>query len=155
MTLMARLSALLGKSAGPEQELPDREAQLTAAALLALVARIDGRLVEVEEEGLRTLLGARFGLSPDEAARLIDRAAAPDAELDPASAMAERIAHDLPAAERPELLALAYRIAAADGQVHEFEDDLLWRLGHLLGLAEERIAAIRDDALRGAGPREP
>ena len=155
MSLMARLSALLGKGAGSERELPEREAQLTVAALLALVARIDGRLVDVEEEGLRKLLGTRFGLSPEETARLIDRAAAPDQELDPASAMAERIAHDLPVAERPELLALAYRIAAADGQVHEFEDDLLWRLGRLLGLAEEAIAEVRDDALRGAGRREP
>ena len=51
---------------------------------------------------------------------------------------------------------MAYRVAAVDGFVHEFEDDLVWRIGRLLGLDEGAIAAIREDALpqprAGAAP---
>ncbi|MGO4571961.1 TerB family tellurite resistance protein [Microvirga sp. 2TAF3] len=50
--------------------------------------------------------------------------------------------------ERPRLLALAYRVAAIDGVVHEFEDDLIWRMGRLLGLSAETLAAIKGEALK-------
>ena len=39
---------------------------------------------------------------------------------------------------------MAYRIAAVDGQVHDFEDDLLWRVGRLLGLPDEDVARLRE-----------
>jgi hypothetical protein len=42
---------------------------------------------------------------------------------------------------------LAYRIAAVDGVVHDFEEDLIWRLGARLGLAEGEIASARERAV--------
>jgi uncharacterized tellurite resistance protein B-like protein len=154
MALLTRLSELFHGIVDPDRDAPESEAHLTVAALLVLVARIDGRLLPTEDDGLKAMVGDRFGLSKEATARLIERAAALDADLDPASAMAERIVHDFAPAQRSELLAMAYRIAAADGQVHEFEDDLLWRVGRLLGLPEDAIAGIRDGALRGPGTGE-
>jgi uncharacterized tellurite resistance protein B-like protein len=125
---------------------------LTVAALLILVARADGRTLRVEEEGLRVLLGSRFGLTSEQAERLMAHAAEIEGTLDPSTTLIDRIAQDVPFEERPRLLALAYRIAGIDGTVHEFEDDLIWRTGRLLGLSEGDLAAIKADALKSLVP---
>jgi uncharacterized tellurite resistance protein B-like protein len=154
MSLISRLSGLLHGVLDPITDAPDREGQIAVAALLALVARADGRLLKVEEENLERLLRARFGLSPEAAARLLARGEEINREMDPASTVAERILHDIQAAERPDLLAMAYRIAAVDGQVHDFEEDLLWRVGRLLGLTDEDVARVRERALGPPAVRE-
>jgi uncharacterized tellurite resistance protein B-like protein len=61
--------------------------------------------------------------------------------------MVDRIVHDVPSEERPRLLSMAYRIAAADGAIHEFEDDLIWRTGRLLGFSDSDLAIIKAEAL--------
>jgi uncharacterized tellurite resistance protein B-like protein len=148
MTFISRLRDLLHDAIEPEPEAPDREARLTVAALLVLVAKADGRVLKVEEDGLKALLRSRFGLSPEAVERVLLHVEEIEAHSDPASTLAERILHDLALEERPRLLAMAYRVAALDGQVHEFEDDLVWRIGRLSGLTDEAIADIREGALR-------
>jgi len=151
MSFLSHLRAFFGPAAVPEGtdgRSPDGHGkQLTVAALLALVAQIDGRLLKVEEEELRQALRSRFGLEEGEVERLLALARNSDAAPDPATTLIDRIIQDIPPAERPSLLALAYRIAVADGSVHEFEDDLIWRTGRLLGLSEAELAAARRDAI--------
>ena len=154
MSLIARLSDLIHGLVSPDPESRLGAAHVTVAALLALVARVDGRLLPVEENGLESLLRSRFALSADEIEHLLARADAADEGLDAASTVAERIVHDIAPEDRPQLLAMAYRIAAADGQVHDFEDDLVWRVGRLLGLTDPVIAAIREGALADSMARE-
>ena len=98
------------------------------------------------------LLGSRFGLTSEQAERLMAHAAEIEGTLDPSTTLIDRIAQDVPFEERPRLLALAYRIAGIDGTVHEFEDDLIWRTGRLLGLSEGDLAAIKADALKSLVP---
>lgn len=151
MSFLSHLRAFFGPAAVPEGtdgQSPDGHGeQLTVAALLALVAQIDGRLLKVEEEELRQALRSRFGLEEGEVERLLSLARNGDVAPDPATTLIDRIVQDIPPAERPRLLALAYRIAAADGSVHEFEDDLIWRTGRLLGLSEAELADARRDAV--------
>ncbi|AWM85606.1 TerB family tellurite resistance protein [Microvirga sp. 17 mud 1-3] len=146
MSFLSHLRAFFGPAAVPEGSDGHGE-QLTVAALLALVAQADGRLLRVEEEELRRALRARFGLEESEVERLVARARDGDAAPDPATTLIDRIVQDIPPTERPRLLALAYRIAAVDGNIHEFEDDLIWRTGRLLGLSETELADARRDAL--------
>jgi uncharacterized tellurite resistance protein B-like protein len=47
---------------------------------------------------------------------------------------------------------MAYRIAALDGYLHEFEDDLLWRIGRLLGFSDADVTALRELALKTLRP---
>lgn len=147
MAFTSRLLALL--------DLPDHRTEdpqrLTAAALLAFVANADGRMRPQERERLVDLLSARFSLSGDDAADLMADAAALDADLDGATDLVDRILRDTPTADRPGLLVMAYQVAAADGEVDEIEDSLVWRVGHLLGLSDRDIDAIRQRALAGGG----
>jgi uncharacterized tellurite resistance protein B-like protein len=117
---------------------------------LILVAHADGRVLPVENEGLRQLLAMRFGVTAVEADRILREAAEIEAGIDPTTTLIERIAHDVPPRERESLLALAYKIAAIDETVHEFEDDLIWRTGRRLGFSETDLREIKAQAI-GAG----
>jgi uncharacterized tellurite resistance protein B-like protein len=151
MSVITRLRDLLHDSLAPDDPADTGE-HLTVAALLILIARADGRTLKVEEEGLRVLLGSRFGLTREQAERLLDHASEIEGTLDPSTTLIDRIAQDVAFEDRPRLLALAYRIAAIDGAVHDFEDDLIWRTGRLLDLSDVEMAAIKADALRNILP---
>jgi uncharacterized tellurite resistance protein B-like protein len=146
MDLLSRLSDLLDRVIGPETS-QDQNLPLTAAALLMLVARIDGRVLAVEERALHALISARFKIPEDEIDRLLAAVDKAELELRDPSTLVRRIAQDMPVEERGHLLALAYRIAAVDGVVHDFEEDLIWRLGAQLGLTEADIASARERAM--------
>jgi uncharacterized tellurite resistance protein B-like protein len=147
MSVITRLRDLLHDTLGTDDPAETGE-HLSVAALLSLVARADGRLLKVEEEGLRVLLGSRFGLTREGAERLLAHAAEIEGTLDPSTTLVDRLLQDVSVEDMPRLLALAYRIAAIDGTVHEFEDDLIWRTGRLLDLSEGEIAALRAEALK-------
>lgn len=151
MSVISRLRDLLEPLLGAEQPLPEPDARLTVAALLVLVARADGRVLEVEETGLHTLLRSRFSLSGEQVRGILEQADAM-AGFDQAVTLSERILQEIGPDERPEVMALAYRIAALDGFLHEFEEDLLWRIGRLLGFSDAEAATIRDGALRNLAP---
>jgi uncharacterized tellurite resistance protein B-like protein len=152
MSLISRLRDVIHQIVEPDEASPDYEERLTAAALLVLVARADGRLLPVEQAGLTAMLRSRFAISQESAGRILDAAGSIDGALDQASSLAERALQDTDPEDRPRLLAMAYRVAAVDGFVHEFEDDLVWRIGRLLRLDEGAVAAIREDAFRNLSP---
>jgi uncharacterized tellurite resistance protein B-like protein len=151
MSLISRLQDAFHDVIGTDEAPPER-AKLTLAALLVLVSRIDGMVSQVEESGLRTLLRSRFGLEDEAVAHLLDHVERISEDADQVPGLSDRILHDVPADERPRLLAMAYRMAAIDGFVHEFEEDLIWRIGRLLGLSEAEIADIKESAFKNLAP---
>ncbi|KMO40192.1 Tellurite resistance protein TerB [Methylobacterium variabile] len=151
MPLIARLRAYAAEMFGAPASPLDAEAEqhLAAAALLVHVARVDGTLAAVERDRLARLLTNRFAPSEARARALIERAINFDDETRDVAELVEMIGRDLPEDERRSLLGLAWAVAAADGQVHEFEDDLVWRVGQLLGFDDAAITATRAVALSG------
>jgi uncharacterized tellurite resistance protein B-like protein len=130
MALFNTLIEFAHKTLGPfieEDRAPEDERRLAVAALLLHVARADGRL-----------------RGPDRARLAIAQ------EGHNLAGLVEMFGLDALDAERRELLAMAYTVAAVDGAVQEFEDDLIWRVGQLLGLTERDILAVKGDTLRGA-----
>lgn len=149
MSLVSRLLAFLAGGSAPEDEdAIDLDERLAGAALLVHVARVDGRVAEAERLRLAELFRGRFGLDADAAERLIARAERVDRATDDVATLIDVIGRDAPEAERRRLLGMAYAVAAADGTVAEFEEDLVWRLGHLLGFDADAINAIRAEAVR-------
>lgn len=151
MSLVTRLIDLVSdqvrvsdKIAGGDQEGSGAaEERLAVAALLVHVARADGEVQDAERDQLLRVLGSRFGLSEGAARRLLGRADDLDRAVDDVPALIDMMGHSLDDASKRDLLATAYRVAAADGPLLEFEDDLVWRLGRLLGLTNDAIEAIR------------
>ena len=148
MPLVARLVAhaadLFGLSAGQDRPTDDA---LAAVALLVHVARVDGALGDAERARLARLLQGGFAGSAEAAEALIERAVAFDDETRDVATLVELIGRDAGEADRRRLLAMAYVVAAADGRLHEFEEDLVWRVGRLLGFDDAAIVAARDGAL--------
>jgi uncharacterized tellurite resistance protein B-like protein len=152
MTFFNALLELAHKTLGPfeEDRAPEDERRLAVAALLLLVARADGRLRGPDRARLAALFQFWFGLSPEDGKRMVARGDEIAQEGHNLASLVEMFGHDAPDAERRELLAMAYTVAAVDGAVQEFEDDLIWRVGQLLGLADGDILTVKDLTLRGA-----
>ncbi len=128
-------------------EAAETDGRLAAAALLVHVARADGRLAEAERERLLGLLRTRYGLTSEQCETFFARADEVDWATDDVASLVEMMGHDVDPAERRRLLGMAYAIASADGQLHEFEDDLIWRIGRLFGFDDAEIATVRGEAV--------
>lgn len=149
MALLARLIAYAATTFGrpqPETLVAEDEEHLAATALLVHVARADGVLDPAEGERLVRLVRSRYAASDEDAKALIARAAAMDAETRDLTSLVEMIGREGGEDERRHLLSMAWSVAGADGEVHEFEEALVHRLGTLLGLDEAGIAAARAPA---------
>lgn len=149
MTLIARLRSYAAEAFGiaPQGDTYETgDEPLAAIALLVHVARADGTLAPAEAERLARLVEGRYAASRSEADALIARAAAFDAQTRDIAMLVEMIGHEGGLDERRRLLAMAWSVATADGTVHEFEEALVWRLGHLLGFADEAIGEARLEA---------
>ncbi len=148
MSIISRLRDLIHEFVDPEERAPDYDLRLTVAAVLTLITRVDGRVLPVEQEALEALLRSRFGLSDEGVDRLLDHVDEFDQSSDAATTLVDHIQHEVRPDDRPTLLGMAYRIAAVDGYVHEFEDNLVWRIGRLLGFDDATVTTIREEALR-------
>ncbi len=154
MSLVTRLIDLVSDqvrgtervTGGGEDPSGAAEERLAMAALLVHVARADGEIQAAERDQLMRVLGSRFGLPEGAARRLLERADDLDRAVDDVAALIDMMGHSLDDASKRDLLATAYRVAAADGPLLEFEDDLLWRLGRLFGFADDAIDAVREGA---------
>ena len=150
MALLARLISSAASAFGlstqddPVGEVADE--RLAATALLVHVAQADGVLAEAESEKLMRLVQGRYADSAEDARALIARAARFDAETRDLSALVAMVGSEGEAGERKRLLSMAWSVAGADGEVHEFEEALVWRLGKLLSLDDAAIAEARSSA---------
>jgi uncharacterized tellurite resistance protein B-like protein len=152
MPLFNTLIEFATRTLGPlpdAHRAPEDDQRLAIAALLLHVARADGRLRDAERARLAALFQFWFGLPAEDAKRLVARGDVVDRETHSLASLVEMIGHNVPTAERRELLAMAYTVAAVDGAVQEFEDDLVWRVGQLLGLDDQDIVALKDATLGG------
>jgi uncharacterized tellurite resistance protein B-like protein len=128
-------------------EALETDERLAAAALLVHVARADGDLAEAERDRLLGLLQSHFGLTPEQCKRFFERADEADLATDDVASLVELMGHDVDPAERRRLLGMAYVVASADGRLHEFEDDLIWRIGRLFGFDDAEITLVRGETV--------
>lgn len=128
------------------------ELQLAAAALLFHVVAIDGVVADEERVMLIDLLSRRFGLSLDEAASLASKAESADAEAVDLYGFTSRLKRTMPIGDRERVIEMMWKLVYADGTVHEFEDNAVWRVAELLGVeSQTRIRlkkTVRDNARR-------
>lgn len=130
----------------PVAPAPD-EVQLSAAALIVRLARVDGAFSAREEAWLRQAVETYAGLSGEDGERFLALAEQHARETDDLATMVEVLRRRLPPDQRLSLVALLWRMALADGVLHEFEEALVSRIAELLGLAPEEASAIREAEL--------
>lgn len=124
------------------------------AALLVHAATADGRLDAAEEATLVDLVRAHYGLSADEAATLVADARERDAEVVEIYRFTSVIQSELSQGERQAIIRLMWEVAAADGEIHEYESNLVWRTAELIGVSTRDRVRLRQEVLAGAGPAD-
>jgi uncharacterized tellurite resistance protein B-like protein len=120
------------------------EKQIAEAALMFHVIAADGIVTDDERKMLSKLLSSHFGLGADETAALIDQARTADSEAIDLYHFTRTLKRGLTSEERLELVGNLWRMVFADGVVHEFEDNIVWRVAELLDVdARDRMEIKR------------
>ncbi len=122
--------------------------QLAAAALLFHVVAVDGVVADEECAMLTDLLARRFDLQPDDARQLVKRARAADSDAIDLYAFTSVLKRRLDAADRERIIEMMWKLVYADGTVHEFEDNAVWRVAELLGVSSRARIRLKH-AVRG------
>jgi uncharacterized tellurite resistance protein B-like protein len=137
---------------GKRQEgFAEDDYRLAAAALLVHVCTVDGDISPAERTRLHDVLKHRFDLDEPGTARLIDAAIAADNEAVDLYHFTHLINRSLDEEGRRRMVEMMWEIVFADGQVDEFEDNIVWRASDLLGIsARERIELRHQVAGRAA-----
>jgi uncharacterized tellurite resistance protein B-like protein len=133
-------------NAEPQEPGPD-DIRLIAAALIVHLAEIDGAFSAREAAWLRGTVETYTGLTGDDADRFIALADRTGREISDIADFVAPLRRRLPPDQKLQLLALMWRMALADGVLHEFEEDLISRVADMLGLSEPEADAIREAAL--------
>jgi uncharacterized tellurite resistance protein B-like protein len=128
--------------ARPEADDGPPDTKLSVATLLVHLAAVDGVITEGERQTIAGVLTERFGLSGDDVRRLISEATRRDAESVDFYQFTTALSR-LPETERLEIIRQMWQVVFADGQNHELEDNMVWRVAELIGISTRQRTLLR------------
>ena len=133
-----------------DRSFDDTGYRLAATALLIHVISIDGEPSEVEKRKLHGLIESRFGLDRGTADRLIASAMLVEGEAVDLYHFTSVIMRSVDEVGRIRIVEMMWELVYADGEVSEFEDNVVWRAADLLAVSsrdrielKHRVAAAR------------
>lgn len=126
--------------------------RLAAAALLVHIVSVDGVVDEAERAALNDVLKRNYQLTPDMTAELIQAATRRDNEAVDLYGFTSVLKRNLEIEERLKVLEMMWELVYADGTVHEFEDNTVWRVAELLGISSRDRLALRRKVAGEAPP---
>jgi uncharacterized tellurite resistance protein B-like protein len=139
-----------------DRALDDTGYRLAATALLIHVISIDGEPSAVEKRKLHSVLESYFGLDPGTADRLIASATLVEGEAVDLYHFTSIIMRQVDDEGRLRIVEMMWELVYADGQVNEFEDNVVWRAADLLAVSsrdridlKHRVAARQAAAAPG------
>ena len=130
---------------------PDDE-RLALAALMIQCMAIDGRISDAERDKLRSVLSDSFGLGGADLELLIADALAAEQEAVDLYRFTSVLKRQLTVEQRIRVVENLWEIVFADGQSHEFEENLVWRVAELLSVSREDRIARRRAVADGRSP---
>jgi len=145
------LSDLAGGRA-PER-FSENDHRLAAAALLYHAVAIDGSVSDAERRKLRDMLSRRFTLDPAATDALMAAAQEAEGEAVDLYGFTSVLKRELEEADRERIVEMMWELVFADGELHEFEDNLIWRVAELLGISSQTRLRLKQ-SVRGAGAAE-
>ena len=145
------ISELTGGTRQPVN-FEETDFRLAAAALLVHVATTDSNFDEAERAKLREILSQRFSLDAEEADDLIESAVRADRDAVDLYQFTSLLNRSFDEEERKRVVGMMFEVAYADGQLSEFEDNIVWRAAQLMHVpSRERVTIRRQVREESAG----
>jgi uncharacterized tellurite resistance protein B-like protein len=134
------------------QDSESREAALrSATAVLMLdVARSDNVFEESEFERVLGLVEKHFGMSPEDAAELVNAADEKAEDLVSLHEFTQLLHNNLDEIEKARIVGLLWQVAYADGRLDKYEDSLVRKISDLLHVSRGRSMRLKHDAEQAA-----
>jgi len=135
-------------AAPPTPDVDFSKKEISAAALLVESSRLDTNFDESEKNTIERLVREKFGLSAEDAHKLLDYAAKRQGEVYSDWVFTETVRKEFSLNEREDIIGMLWEVAYADGTLHRFEAHMIHRVADELGvgkkaLEKQRVAAIR------------
>jgi uncharacterized tellurite resistance protein B-like protein len=129
----------------------DSDYRLAATALLVHVISLDGQPTATEQRKLHGLIESHFGLDRGTADRLIADATQVEGEAVDLYHFTSVIMRSLDEDGRKRIVQMMWELVFADGQVSEFEDNVVWRASDLLGISQRDRIELKHAVAERAG----
>jgi uncharacterized tellurite resistance protein B-like protein len=110
------------------------------------VARADYVFEESEFERVLKLIESHFGLSPEDAATLVNDADDEAEDLTSVHQFTKLLHEHLEDTDKARIVALLWQIAFADGRLDKYEDSLVLKISDLLYVSRARVMRLKHDA---------
>lgn len=124
--------------------------RVAAAALMFHVMNADGVRQDVEWDRIKQLLAETYQLQGAALDALVKAAEAADNEAIDLYAFTSVLKRHLDDEGRIGFIRLMWEIVYADGELHELEDNTIWRVAELLGVESRDRVLTRQEAARNA-----
>lgn len=147
---MVETLKILASDGGGHLAPDDGKERLAVAALLVHAATADGHMDAREEAVMLELLGTHYRLEEGEAAGLLTDAKERETEAVEIYAFTRVIQTSLSQEERQAIIRLMWEVAVADGEIHEFEANLVWRTAELIGVSTRDRVRMRQEVIAAA-----
>ncbi|MCY6383308.1 TerB family tellurite resistance protein [Hoeflea prorocentri] len=140
---------------GEEQrDVTHDDPRVAAAALFFHVIDADGVSDPAEREKLSELLEQQYSLNKTELQKLIDAGKQAEDEAVDFYAFTSVLKRSLDAEQRVKFIELLWELVYADGERHELEDNVVWRVAELLGVSDRDRVLMRQRVAARLGSGE-
>jgi uncharacterized tellurite resistance protein B-like protein len=147
------IAEIVSPDAHGKHAFDDTGYRLAATALLVHVISLDGEPSDAEKRKLHGLIESRFGLDPGTADQLIASATQVEGEAVDLYHFTSVIMRQVDEEGRLRIVEMMWELVYADGQVSEFEDNVVWRAADLLAVSSrDRIDLKHRVAARTTAP---
>lgn len=151
--MLQKLKSLLfdGDASADARSPTAEDVALAAAAVMVEAATLDGSFDQDERAAILRLLQQRFALSDADSRALLAEAEAEVAETTElyayTRAIKDRFDHD----QRIEMVEMLWEVVYADGDVHDYEANLIRRICGLLYVEDAESGAARKRVMQRLG----
>ena len=121
------------------------ELKIAIAALLVTTAHADEHAHEEEHIALHRILTEHFHLNDEDTRTLIEQAEQQSADAIDLHRFVHVVNRDLDNEERKDIIKHAWRIVLADGVIDNIEDNLMRKLGSLMGIGRKESVFLRHE----------
>jgi uncharacterized tellurite resistance protein B-like protein len=144
------IADVISPNSNGHRSFDDHGYRLAATALLVHVMSLDGQPSEAGKRKLHSLIESRFGLDGGTADQLIASATQVEGEAVDLYHFTSVIMRSVDEAGRLRIVEMMWELVYADGQVSEFEDNVIWRAADLLGVSSRDRIDLKHRAAASA-----